>query len=169
MARIVHTEHIEMMKKVEMMRKRDASQHGFSLAELIIVVGIITVVVTIALPGIQSTLESYRLDSAATRLTGKLVDAKMNAIKQNRPVWLTLDLGAGTMQVQCTDPDDPSSTITLGGLEFLPAGITFQSASSDEIAFTALGRPVLGPAAVTLRSRSGTQRGVNVSLTGKVG
>ena len=109
------------------------------------------------------------MDSAAKRLTGKLVEAKMKAIKKNRPVWLTLDLGAGTMQVQCTDPDDPSSTITLGGLEFLPAGITFQSASSDEIAFTAMGRPVLGPAAVTLRARSGTQLGVNVSLTGKVG
>jgi len=160
---IVHTELIEMMKK------RGAVQHGFSLAELIIIVGIITVIATITLPGIQATLESYRLDSAANRLTGKLVDAKMNAIKQNRPVWLTLDLGAGTMQVQCIDPDDPFSTIDLGGLEFLPDGITFQSASSNAIAFTALGRPVLGPAAVTLRSTSGAQKGVNVSLTGKVG
>lgn len=42
-----------------MMKKRDALQQGFSLAELIIIVGIITVVVTITLPGIQATLERY--------------------------------------------------------------------------------------------------------------
>ena len=152
-----------------MMRKRNAFQHGFSLAELLIIVGIITVVVAITVPGLQATLEGYRLDSAATRLSGKLMDAKMNAIKRNRPVWLTLDLGAGTMQVQCTDPDNPLLTIDLGSLELLPTGITFYSASSDEIAFTALGRPVLGPAAVTLRAPSGNEKGVNVSLTGKVG
>ncbi len=151
-----------------MMRKRDTFQHGFSLAELLMIVGIITVIATITLPGLEATLEGYRLDSAANRLTGKLVDAKMNAIKLNRPVWVTLDLGAGTMQVQCTDPDNPLLTIDLGSLELLPTGITFYSASSDEIAFTALGRPVLGPAAVTLRATSGTEKGVNVSLTGKV-
>ena len=152
-----------------MLKKRNAFQHGFSLAELLIIVGIITVAVAITMPGLQATLEGYRLDSAATQLSGQLLDAKMNAIKRNRPVWLTLDLGAGTMQVQCTDPDDPLLTLNLGSLELLPTGITFYSASSDEIAFTALGRPVLGPAAVTLRAISGTEKGVNVSLTGKVG
>ncbi|KAA1188345.1 prepilin-type N-terminal cleavage/methylation domain-containing protein [Pseudohalioglobus sediminis] len=61
---------------------------GFSLLELIVVVSIVVVTATFAVPGFSYLLESTRIRTAAVRLMHDIVLARSEAIKRNRQVVL---------------------------------------------------------------------------------
>ncbi len=77
-----------------MRAKLRRNQDGFTLVELMIVTVVIMVLSTIVFPGIAGTLEAYRLETSAFQIEGKLVEARLNAIKRIRDVWLLFELGA---------------------------------------------------------------------------
>ncbi len=58
--------------------------NGFSLVELLIVVGIVLVVTTIAFPSVTRSMRAYRLNSTAADVTGTLQVARYTAIRMNR-------------------------------------------------------------------------------------
>ncbi len=143
-------------------------QDGFTLVELMIVTVVIMVLTTIVFPGIAGTLEAYRLETSAFQIEGKLVEARLNAIKRNREVWLQFELGAGNYQIQTTDPLNPGVDINLGGTQYLPTMVTFEASTPAEMTFTSLGRPT-GPSTVTLRAAdTGEQKSIAVSATGRI-
>ena len=57
---------------------------GFSLVELMVVVGIALVVMAIAIPNIMTAISDYRLRSAASNLAALFQSARMKAIHDNR-------------------------------------------------------------------------------------
>ena len=152
--------------RAEMNRKQLINHHGFSLVELLIVVALITVLGTIVFPGMQATLEAYRLDSATYLIQGQLMDTKLNAIKRNRTVWLALDLGGRSYQVKSTVPGT-ATEVDLEGENYLPNGVTFASSSPVDVRFTSMGRPTAA-ATVTLETASGTPKSISVSASGKI-
>ena len=58
-------------------------RNGFSLVELLVVVGIILVITTIAFPSVTRTMRVYRLNSTAAQVTGTLQVARYTAIRAN--------------------------------------------------------------------------------------
>ena len=66
------------------------NDRGFTLNELIIVVGISLVLVSIALPSLGSTIGSVRRQATTTELAADLARARIEAMKRNRVVDVTL-------------------------------------------------------------------------------
>lgn len=64
---------------------------GFTLVELIIVIGLITILMTIAIPQMGTITNTFRLRGATRLVWGDLQNAKMTAIKTNGSVTLTFN------------------------------------------------------------------------------
>jgi type IV fimbrial biogenesis protein FimT len=71
------------------MRKTPASQRGFTLVELMTVIVVLTVMATIAAPGMQSLIASQRARGAAQDLISDLMRARSEAVKRNKDVMLS--------------------------------------------------------------------------------
>ena len=83
-------------------------QVGFSLIEVLIVLGILTIVAAIAVPQIDSMLESHRLSGAARTIWSDLHKARMTAIKENRNIRVNFN-GETTLRTAYTI-DRPGTT-----------------------------------------------------------
>lgn len=83
-------------------RSRDA--RGFSLMELLIVVGISITIVAIAMPFFMQGFYNIRLKSAASNLSGLMQQARIQAARQNRIYAIGYNAPtAGTAQQACID------------------------------------------------------------------
>lgn len=60
--------------------------HGFTLVELVVVITVLGVLASIAIPSFSSTLASFRAKSIASNLYTGLVKARSEAIKRNAKV-----------------------------------------------------------------------------------
>ena len=81
---------------------------GFSIFELMVVIGIMAILSTIAVPGIIHWLPKHRVGVAARDVKSTLEFARSNAIKRNRVVRVDFDFGAESLTViEVVDPDVP--------------------------------------------------------------
>jgi len=63
-------------------------QTGFSLTELMVVVGIVAILLGIGVPSYRYVTNSYRLSAEMNALVGDLMYARAEAIKEGQPVAL---------------------------------------------------------------------------------
>lgn len=83
---------------------------GFTLFELVVVIAIIAVSATLAVPRYGSALTRYRVESAAQRVASDLDLARSMAHSQSRTISVAFDLAADRYQFSTVmDPDDPAS------------------------------------------------------------
>lgn len=75
--------------------QRHSRQHGLSLVETTVTLGLAAIVAGLAAPNLNTVLELRRLDGAATQLAGDLQFARGEALARNRPVRLSLDAAQG--------------------------------------------------------------------------
>ena len=147
-----------------MRRQWSNRDRGFSFIEVLVGVTVLAIIVVFAMQSFMTAMDNYRLDSSARRVVDKLQDARINAIKRNSQVWLAINTGARTFQVQTAGPLD------IGSAALLETGVDFTTPTNTPITFNSLGRPT--PAAVrtvTLRSSYSAQtKTVTVSATGRV-
>jgi len=86
---------------------RVAAAHGFTLIEAAVVVAIIGIVATAAVPSLGAMLQARRLDGAATQLAADLQFARSEAVLRHQAMRWTLHTGpAGTCYVLHTGPAD---------------------------------------------------------------
>jgi type II secretory pathway pseudopilin PulG len=64
---------------------------GFSLTELMVIIGIIGIMVGVAMPNLIGWLPKYRMGSAAREILGTLEFARLTAVKRNVATLVTLD------------------------------------------------------------------------------
>lgn len=137
---------------------------GFSLIELLVVVGIIGIMVAVAIPAIANYLKTYKIRGAAQQVAGELTRARTKAVgsNTNNGVLLVTGVGDKDNQYQVWLEDDPTHDPTKpsrppipipttdggpgGTLMRLPAGIHFVAAAGANWAGRALRFDRLGRA-----------------------
>ncbi len=142
------------------------SESGFAFIEVAMVTVMIVLISSFTVPQLAGSLELYRLDIAASMIQGKLVEARLNATKRNRQVQLLFDQSAGSFEIETTDSG--GNTINVGGQEFLPSGVSFETSTPAQVTFSSLGRPT-GPCIITLNgARTGEVRTLTMSGVGQI-
>lgn len=93
-------------------------ESGFTLVELMIVIGVAAVLMAIAIPGILGWLPDYRLKGAANDLFSNLQWTKLNAVKANKDWAVVFDTANGRYYI-CSDSgaDGVWSTVFGAGAE----------------------------------------------------
>ena len=90
------------MKEINRALKID---HGFSLVELMIIIAVIGVLASTAVPSILNWLPGYRLRTAADDLFSRLQQAKIQSARLDSEVAVSFNRAANTYQVISGGPD----------------------------------------------------------------
>jgi len=98
---------------------------GFSLTELMVIIGIIGIMAGIAMPNLIGWLPKYRMGSAAREILGTLEFARLTAVKRNVATLVTLDYANDLVR------------ITVGATTVrtirMPAGIDLKEPASPSL------------------------------------
>ena len=147
------------------LRRLARDSRGFTLVELLVVVSLATVLMVMAIGASISGLAAIRLRTSASSLATSLSQARGEALKRARPVWLLLNAATGEFQLQT---QVGLAVQTIGGVDRLASGVTFVGfAGTREVRFDSIGRPETLPQIVQI-TRGGTPANVTVSATGRV-
>jgi prepilin-type N-terminal cleavage/methylation domain-containing protein len=106
------------------MKKREYSQTGFSLVELLIVLCAGCILTAIAVPGLTGMWSNYNTVFAAQEICSQLHFAKVRAISSNEALRLTFP-NANTYKI------DLSDGTTLRGPYALPTGASLNTTDTD--------------------------------------
>jgi Tfp pilus assembly protein FimT len=127
------------------------------------------ILAALAITSIQTARQGYQIHTAGITLSNRLVEARTQALKRNRPIAVTLDGAAGTLRTTYTPPG--AAPVDIGGPEYLPRGVVFDvgGAATLVVTFDSLGRPFNPPQTFQLRhTGSGQLRTISVLSTGRV-
>lgn len=146
---------------------RRSGQAGYSFIELIITVGMILVVATLAMPSFLNYYRSARVRAGAQTLSAYLNQGRQLAIKSNRPVCVTHT--TSTLQFRSTN---------CGGAAISVAGLTSSSSSirmPENISLTSTASPIFGQfgnattgATYTVADPTGRTLTVTVTPSGRI-
>ena len=126
---------------VKSLRRHDEA--GFSLVELLTVVGIIGIMAVVAIPAIGSYIRNYRIRGAASQVAGELQTARARAIKRNATLGVVLLVVSPTTYRYVIEDDmtPPASAVRpnvsalladpnqVGPVKRLPQGVIFSTTS----------------------------------------
>ena len=98
---------------------------GFSLTELMVIIGIMGIMAGIAMPNLIGWLPKYRMGSAAREILGTLEFARLTAVKRNVATLVTLDYANDLVRVTV-------GTTTVRTIR-MPAGIDLKEPASPSI------------------------------------
>jgi type IV fimbrial biogenesis protein FimT len=140
-----------------------------TFVELVVVMGILSLLAGLAIPGFVSWLPKYRMNSAADEVLSTLQQAKLRAVRENSIVSVTFDFASESCSAFLDNGagasggngiQDAGEPTVIGGL--MPAGIDLQDAGiGNLIRFNRRGYPdVSGDVDISNGTRSRT-----VSLT----
>jgi type IV fimbrial biogenesis protein FimT len=148
------------------------NQNGFTLMELILVVAVMGIVAAIAIPSFMSFLPGMRVNGAARQVMSDLMDARMEAVKQNHEFKVFF---LNNHEYKILDDND-SDGVDDGGLETSKT-VDIQNNYSD-VTFSSTGDPIFTPkgivpslsdtATITIQNSDGGCKKVKVSITGRV-
>jgi uncharacterized protein (TIGR02596 family) len=123
------------------MVRRLKPQQGFTLVELLVVVGIMAVLAAAIIPSIRGVSDSYSLTSAADQVVSAMNLARQTAIARNRPVEVRIYELPSPLPGQpaayrllvavIPNTSDPAATEWISKPRPLPNGIIFDNGSRN--------------------------------------
>jgi len=111
------------------MKHRQRRRFGMTLAELLVVITIITISATLILPVVISLARTRRVDGAVSSIQAKLHGAQVRAVAQRATHGLVLylvpqeDADAPQARFACLIVDDKGDTAAREAPELFPAGL----------------------------------------------
>ena len=143
-------------------------ESGFSLIELLIVVGLVATLAGISVPAIAASMTRYSLISASQQVVSTVRSARVHALTRNQ-----------TMRVRFNHPVDgqyqvlDSADAEVGEPQLLPNGAAFGAVSGD-VEFNSSGRAThvggaAGPITVVVSNGDAAQnKTITISASGRV-
>jgi prepilin-type N-terminal cleavage/methylation domain-containing protein len=136
--------------------RRRGSTSGITLIEMLIVVGIVSIVLAIAFPNVTSGLDGIRLKTAVDRVGSFWSAARQRADRFQSPVQVTVDpqaneLRAASVANDWSDSFDLSNRLHVTGLEEPQRYLLYPGAPSPDFR-------------LMLESESGGKAGIKVNV-----
>lgn len=164
-----------MLEKITSMpAMRIRRERGFTLNELLVVIGIVAILASLAVPSYQWATDKYRLKGAADTLRGDLQYARVQAISNNQSVYVSI-IATGSAWCYGMNVGSPCTCTTPNNCTLKQVssndytGITLASNFASNPTFDPV-RGVVTPAGnAVFQSNLGKQTQVNLSLIGKIG
>jgi prepilin-type N-terminal cleavage/methylation domain-containing protein len=129
--------------------KDDASRRGFSILEMLIVVAVLIILGSIAIPNMMTVISNARLQGGGTSLSGLLQNTRMQAVKKNTTMTAHFTV-LGNGPVAYSKPaTDSSALVATDPQAQLGAPLTKMTTPSGSGAPAALTTTELGFTAVT--------------------
>ena len=163
-------------------KKKIGLKSGFTLIEVIIVIGVIGIMSAIAIPNIISWLPDYRLRSAARDIVSCLQEAKLRAVKEDATTGIEFDFTNNTLSAWVDDggsvPGDlifnapPDTDEVYYSQINMPLGIDmYQNGSSDinnPFGFNSRGFPATNIGSIFIRNNKSNYRRILVNIPGNI-
>lgn len=139
-------------------------RRGFSLVELMIVIAIMGILLTMALPSWHRYRLNADLKSAAREIAGDIFTLKQRAVGEQSPYRIIFDLGNHSYQLINVSTGNVVRTrnLTEFGYGITMTGSTF---NNDTINFSTRG--TVAPGSITLSNTRNSTATVTVNITGR--
>jgi type IV fimbrial biogenesis protein FimT len=138
--------------------QRVARQGGFSLIEMMVVLGIMAIILAVALPAFNAWRESTALQSAEETLMAHIKQARIMAVSGNRSVSVAFTTNSYTVDSTSANPQqyllsDYSKSLSM---TYSTATLQFNSDGTTNVSDT-----------INVKNANGTNKTISVNLVGR--
>ena len=157
-------------RKMRVSQMLSKKQSGFTLIEMMVVIGILVIITSIAIPNFMSLLPGIRLNGAARQVMGDLMAARMKAVKLNKRTKVFFDTSS---QYRICDDADNNTIVADGEGDVVNRSIqtNYHDVTIDKGSYN---DPIFQPRGtasiiiLTLTNSQGAKKKVKVHLTGRI-